>query len=73
MNKGSYPKIKIYEKHGGRFLWGKHQEDQLEKTMTKLKEDKIKLDNISYDDEELMELKKLEKKKKFTTKLLRWH
>ena len=55
--------IKIYEKHGGRFLWGKHQEDQLEKTMTKLKEDKIKLDNISYDDEELLELKKLEKKK----------
>ena len=55
--------IKIYEKHGGSFLWGKYQQDTLEKTMDKLKKDKESNGGVAYTADELTELKKIETEK----------
>ena len=55
--------IKIYEKHGGSFLWGKYQQDTLEKTMDKLKKDKESNGGVAYTADELLKLKKIETEK----------
>ena len=52
--------IKIYEKHGGRFLWGKTQEDSLDASLKKLQDEKIATDGVAYTVDEMSELKKIE-------------
>ena len=54
--------IKIYEKHGGSFLWGKKQDERLAAQITDIVNDKAE-DGEAYTAEEVAAQKKIAKKK----------